>query len=539
MDIIKSSFSRIIKRKDLLLFIILIITGISLFGWFSGKMGLTSFSIKYIPIPHSSAVVFIGLSILFFIKFKFEQSGFVSSSVTLLVSFIAFYCILIFLNFIFNFTWDVENIFIKNPEKFGDVVIGRMSPITSLLFILICAGILSNRKMNYGTIRYFGGSFSFLAGIISSVLLIGYLYRAPLLYGSQIIPVSLPSAICFLLFSITLLRIYELKYWTFNLIKDNKVTRQLLKSFLPMVVLIVILEGFLDTVFSFNDINPPLTAAFILLIVVFVTVFIILRVSAIIGAQLLRAEESLKKSEAQLRQLNADKDRFISILGHDLISPFNMLIGYSGLLLEDLRKLEIEDIENQLIQINNAAQNTFKLLEELLIWARTQSGKIPFCPRDLNFRDICRDTLTTLSQIANTKNITINYLTAENLNVFADADMLKTVIRNLVSNAIKFTNSNGVIEINAEGRAEDVLVSVSDNGVGIEPENVLKLFDFSYVLSTTGTADEKGTGLGLFICKEFVEKHGGKIWVESEKGKGSEFKFTIPVSNAISSKQLL
>jgi signal transduction histidine kinase len=539
MDIIKSSFSRIIKRKDLLLFIILIITGISLFGWFSGKMGLTSFSIKYIPIPHSSAVVFIGLSILFFIKFKFEQSGFVSSSVTLLVSFIAFYCILIFLNFIFNFTWDVENIFIRNPEKFGYVVIGRMSPITSLLFILICAGILSNRKMNYGTIRYFGGSFSFLAGIISSVLLIGYLYRAPLLYGSQIIPVSLPSAICFLLFSITLLRIYELKYWTFNLIKDNKVTRQLLKSFLPMVVLIVILEGFLDTVFSFNDINPPLTAAFILLIVVFVTVFIILRVSAIIGAQLLRAEESLKKSEAQLRQLNADKDRFISILGHDLISPFNMLIGYSGLLLEDLRKLEIEDIENQLIQINNAAQNTFKLLEELLIWARTQSGKIPFCPLDLNFRDICRDTLTTLSQIANTKNITINYLTAENLNVFADADMLKTVMRNLVSNAIKFTNSNGVIEVNAEGRAEDVLVSVSDNGVGIEAENVLKLFDFSYVLSTTGTADEKGTGLGLFICKEFVEKHGGKIWVESAKGKGSEFKFTIPVSNPISSKQLL
>jgi signal transduction histidine kinase len=174
-----------------------------------------------------------------------------------------------------------------------------------------------------------------------------------------------------------------------------------------------------------------------------------------------------------------------------------------------------------------------------LIWARTQSGKIPFCPLDLNFRDICRDTLTTLSQIANTKNITINYLTAENLNVFADADMLKTVMRNLVSNAIKFTNSNGVIEVNAEGRAEDVLVSVSDNGVGIEAENVLKLFDFSYVLSTTGTADEKGTGLGLFICKEFVEKHGGKIWVESAKGKGSEFKFTIPVSNPISSKQLL
>jgi signal transduction histidine kinase len=530
MEIIKSTFSQIIKRKDLLLFIVLVITGISLFGWFSGKMGLTSFSIKYIPIPHSSAVVFIFLSALFFIKYKFEQSGLVSLSVMVLVSFIAFYCILIFLDFIFNFTWDVENIFIKNPEKFGDVLIGRMSPITALLFIFICAGMLGNSKMNAHSVSYLGGSFSLLAEIISSVLLIGYLYKAPLLYGSQIIPVSLPSAICFQLFSITLLRIYELKYWTFNLIKANKVTRQLLKSFLPIVVLIVILEGFLDTVFSFNDINPPLTAALILLIVVFVTVFIILRVSAIIGAQLLSAEESLKKSEQQLRQLNADKDRFISILGHDLISPFNMLIGYSGLLLEDIRKLEIEEIEDQLIQINKAAQNTFKLLEELLIWARTQSGKIPFCPRTLSFGDICRDILTTLSLVANSKKITINYTAADTLIVFADADMLKTILRNLVSNAIKFTNSYGVINIHAEGKADSVLVTVSDNGVGIEPENVLKLFDFSCVLSTTGTADEKGTGLGLLICKEFVEKHGGKIWVESEEGRGSEFKFTIPFS---------
>jgi signal transduction histidine kinase len=533
MNIIKSAFSRVIKRKDLLLFLVLIITGTSLFGWFSGKMGLTSFSVKFIPIPHSSAVVFIVLSILLLIKFKSEQSVTMSSSITLLVSLIAFYCILIFLDFIFNFTWDVENIFIKNPDKFGEVPIGRMSPITSLLFILICAGILGSRRKSHGTFGYIAGSSSFLAGIISSVLLTGYLYKAPLLYGSQIIPVSLPSAICFLLFSITLLRIYELKYWTFNLIQDNKVTRQLLKSFLPIVVLIVILEGYLDTVFSFNDINPPLTAALILLIVVFVTVLIVLRVSAIIGAQLLRAEESLKRSEVQLRQLNADKDRFISILGHDLTGPFNTLIGYSGLLLEDIRKLKIEEIEEQLIHINSAAQNTFKLLEEILIWARTQSGKIPFKPRNLSFRDICSDILATLSLNASGKNITINCAAADNLNLFADADMLKTILRNLVSNAIKFTNYNGEIKINAEERAGYVLVSVSDNGVGIEPGNMLKLFDLSYVHSTTGTADEKGTGLGLLICKDFVGKHGGAIWVESEKNKGSEFMFTIPVSPLI------
>ena len=158
---------------------------------------------------------------------------------------------------------DAESIFIKNPERFGKVVLtGRMSPITSFLFVLTCTGILGINIKDSVIIKYTSGSLSILAGIISSVLLIGYLYNAPLLYGSQFIPVSLPSAICFQLFSITLLRLFELKYWTFNLIKDNKVTRQLLKSFLPIVILIVILEGFLHTVFSFNDINPPLIAVF-------------------------------------------------------------------------------------------------------------------------------------------------------------------------------------------------------------------------------------------------------------------------------------
>ena len=243
------------------------------------------------------------------------------------------------------------------------------------------------------------------------------------------------------------------------------------------------------------------------------------------SAELITANKELK----QLLQLNADKDLFISILAHDLRSPFNALLGLTEVLTEDIRKLDINEIEDIANNINKAAQNSFKLLENILMWARTQQGNIPFKPQILNFRDICLNILEILNSNANAKNITINYSAPDEINIFADIDMLKTVLRNIVSNAIKFTNSGGRININAEENSGNVTISVSDNGIGITPDNLTKLFDISQILTTTGTAEETGTGLGLLLCKEFVEKHGGKIWVESEIGKGSEFKFTLPI----------
>ena len=164
------------------------------------------------------------------------------------------------------------------------------------------------------------------------------------------------------------------------------------------------------------------------------------------------------------------------------------------------------------------------------MWARTQQGNIPFKPQNLSFTDVCKDILKTLDLTADAKNITIDYSTADHITVFADIDMLKTILRNIVSNAIKFTNNGGAININAEENSGNVTISVSDNGIGIAPDDLTKLFDISQILTTTGTAKETGTGLGLLLCREFVEKHGGKIWVESEVGKGSDFKFTLPVS---------
>ncbi len=242
----------------------------------------------------------------------------------------------------------------------------------------------------------------------------------------------------------------------------------------------------------------------------------------------IQEEEELKENEKKLQQLNVDKDRFISILSHDLKNPFNALLGLSDLLKENIRRFEIGEIENLVNHINQSAQNTYNLLEDILMWARIESDKITINLQKLSLKDICDDVLEIFNPIAKAKGITINYIPQDQIDVFADIEMLKMVLRNLVSNAIKFTDKGGEIKINAEENSGNITISVSDNGTGIKPDNLTKLFDISQVFTTKGTAEETGTGLGLLLCKEFVEKHGGRIWVESEWGKGSIFYFTVP-----------
>jgi signal transduction histidine kinase/ActR/RegA family two-component response regulator len=227
-------------------------------------------------------------------------------------------------------------------------------------------------------------------------------------------------------------------------------------------------------------------------------------------------------------QLNADKDLFISILAHDLRNPFSIILGYTELLLENVHNLEINEIENSLNEINKSAKSTFILLEDLLRWSRVRIGKFPFEPKKLKFTELCNEIISLLTPIAETKNITIEFHVDDKIRITADADMIKAVFRNLVSNAIKFTEHKGRIIISAEQTKSDIIFSVSDTGIGIAPENLTKLFEVSQDRTTTGTDNEKGSGFGLLICKDFVEKHGGRIWVESEYGKGSVFYFNIP-----------
>jgi len=230
----------------------------------------------------------------------------------------------------------------------------------------------------------------------------------------------------------------------------------------------------------------------------------------------------------ELKKLNSDKDRFLSILAHDLRGPFNTILGFLDLLHENIRIYNIDDIEAQLNIINASAQNAFKLLEDILLWARAQSGMIPYIPQNLSLREICQSMVDFHSSYAKSKNITISYNALEDIAVFADVDMLKTILRNLISNAIKFTNTNGEVNIDTVKGLSMVTISVSDNGLGITEERAYKLFDISQTHTSPGTANETGTGLGLLLCKEFIDKHGGRIWVNSEIGKGTQFYFTLP-----------
>ena len=237
----------------------------------------------------------------------------------------------------------------------------------------------------------------------------------------------------------------------------------------------------------------------------------------------------IRELNLQLEKLNQDKDRFITILGHDLKSPFTAILGFLEMLTEDLRRFTMDEIESHVNLINDASKQTFILLEDLLVWTKAHSGNIPFNPQMLDLHDVYTNIENVLSPGAEAKNLSLNYFSQGEIKVFADIDMLKTILRNLVSNAIKFTNRGGFIHVTAVKASENVTISVSDNGVGIKAERLTGLFDISRIFTTTGTANEKGSGLGLILCKELVEKNGGRIWVESEYGKGSNFVFTMPV----------
>ncbi len=244
----------------------------------------------------------------------------------------------------------------------------------------------------------------------------------------------------------------------------------------------------------------------------------------------IHSDSVIKLQSNELNKLNSDKDLFIAILAHDLRSPFSSILGFLQLLIKNTHKYDCAKIDKQLSYVNNAVQNTFNLLEDLLMWTNSQSGKLPYEPKNINFTDVCNDIIYNSKQFSDNKCIAINLISDSEIIIFADIHMLKTILRNLISNAIKFTKQCGRIDINAVQLKNTVTISVSDSGVGLSAVLLNELFDITKMRTTKGTNNESGTGLGLYLCKQFVERHNCKIWVESELGKGSNFSFTMPIS---------
>ena len=248
----------------------------------------------------------------------------------------------------------------------------------------------------------------------------------------------------------------------------------------------------------------------------------------------LRTNE-LKDTVEKLKNSNATKDKFFSIIAHDLKGPFNSILGFSGLLDENYEKYDIQKQKHFIKIINQSVKNTLKLLENLLLWSRSQRGILDYKPEKENIYLLYTETIKFLILPAEKKSISLRNEIPEDIVVKADKNMISTVMRNLISNAIKYTHKDGEIIVKArtikdKNKQLFAEITVKDNGLGILPNLQAKLFKIEENISTEGTEKEQGTGLGLILCKEFVEKHGGEIWVKSELGKGSEFVFTIPVN---------
>lgn len=239
------------------------------------------------------------------------------------------------------------------------------------------------------------------------------------------------------------------------------------------------------------------------------------------------AEEALKESEKHLRELIATKDKFFSIISHDLRAPFQALLSISDFFANDIDNMTKQEIIDFASDLNQSAENLYELLNNLLDWSRVQAGKMKYEPREIHLKKSIDKVIHMLTANAHNKHISLTSNISEDLIVYVDKNMLNSVVQNLVSNAIKFTNKGGEIKVMTDVNDEFAEVAIADNGVGMDKDTLEKLFRLDTRVTSPGTKNERGTGLGLILCKELIEKCGGKIWVESELNKGSTFHFTL------------
>jgi PAS domain S-box-containing protein len=245
-----------------------------------------------------------------------------------------------------------------------------------------------------------------------------------------------------------------------------------------------------------------------------------------------KAEEEISFKNEQLQLINAEKDKFFSIIAHDLRGPLSAFVDATQILTEEIQNMDLEEIKDITMSMKTSASNIYGLLENLLEWSRLRRGAMDFVPENLNLKKKIEASIDVLSESARKKRIGLKISVPGELEIRADIHMFDTIIRNLISNAIKFTISGGKVIVTANYNGDHyVVVKISDSGIGMTPELKNKLFQIDEKTSRPGTEGETSTGLGLLLCKEFIEKHGGKIWVESSVGQGSTFSFSLPLGN--------
>lgn len=243
-----------------------------------------------------------------------------------------------------------------------------------------------------------------------------------------------------------------------------------------------------------------------------------------------KLQQELQQKNQRLQEANASKDKFFSIVAHDLRSPLGALRELPGIILDNVESYDREDLVSLIMAQRDAAQNVFALMENLLTWARIQRGHIEYLPQSLELEPLVTQNIKLLHLNAQQKHLQLCNRVPSTLRVYADYHILNAILRNLITNAIKFTHALGTVTISAKQMETMVAISVADTGIGIAPEDVSKMFRIDTKFKRRGTAGEQGTGLGLILCREFVEKHQGTITVESCPDQGTTVTFTLPLS---------
>jgi nitrogen-specific signal transduction histidine kinase len=241
-----------------------------------------------------------------------------------------------------------------------------------------------------------------------------------------------------------------------------------------------------------------------------------------------KAEHDLARINQDLALLNKDKDRLFTILAHDLRSPLGSMMKLSELLAENIKDFDENELLEVITALNKSSIQTFQLLNDLLAWSAVQMGKGITVKEHFLLADVVNESITSVAQDADAKNIRVQSGINPEIIIFADKFAIMTVIRNLLSNAVKFTGHEGCVDVRADQETGVVKISVTDNGLGISKEKQEKIFRVDSLSSTPGTDGEKGTGFGLLLCKDLVQKNDGEIWLESETGKGSTFFISLP-----------
>ncbi len=239
----------------------------------------------------------------------------------------------------------------------------------------------------------------------------------------------------------------------------------------------------------------------------------------------------LEESEKELKLINSSKDKFFSIIAHDLKSPFQSILGFYNILKEDFDNLSKEEVEYIIKNMGEGTKNLYALIENLLEWSRVQLGKIEVVKENFNLSDLTKSVISLLKGYAVKKEIEVEQNLGDNIFVFADIKMINSVINNLLSNSLKFTNRGGIIKITIAIKKKSAIFKLEDNGIGMDKVTLRDLFKIDKNISRRGTENEKGTGLGLVLCKEFIERNGGTLTVKSKVNNGSTFTFTIPITN--------